>query len=475
LLSGRYEILRPIGAGGMGVVYLALDKKLDKKWAVKEIRLNKELMTAGAKEIESVRAELWALKSLDYKSLPRIVDVFWERESAYLVMDLVEGENLRDMAERMGGLPQDAAVAVGTQLADTLNYLHSRTEPVIYRDLKPSNVVVKSDGSIMLVDLGASRLLSEVASASSEGTRRYASPEQLSGTVDERSDIFSLGRLLQVVTGDRKCSRGFRRVIRKCTRENPKERYQSALEVGKALARLEGQRRQRGTVIGIATVVLVCICLGDCGLSRDEAAPAVEIEEEGKLGLNDYAGMARERQEAARQLLVEENYSQVSLGRAILLLEESEKLLEKTERSETMECRIENLSMLSTIYKLLGQKDSTSRHEYYGRAEKYIEELFEIESVKGTSLYRLKLSDLVGMKQEQGDTDEAIKMLEEWERENPGTGKELYYAHMTMLLEEEGNEAAVSRLFSQMQSMKEVTQDFRFADFAGRVHKYLGR
>ncbi len=79
------------------------------------------------------------------------------------------------------------------------------------------------------------------------------------------------------------------------------------------------------------------------------------------------------------------------------------------------------------------------------------------------------------MKQEQGDTDEAIKMLEEWERENPGTGKELYYAHMTMLLEEEGNEAAVNRLFSQMQSMKEVTQDFRFADFAGRVHKYLGR
>lgn len=489
MLSERYELIRPIGAGGMGVVYLAMDRKLNKKWAVKEIRLTGAAIASDMSVRESVKAELYALKSLEHRNLPRIVDVCWRSGSAFLVMDYVEGENLKELSLRLGGIAEKQLLSIGIELADTLSYLHTRSEPVIYRDMKPANIIVRSDGSVMLVDLGASRRLSEIAQGTQEGTRRYAAPEQLMGTADVRSDIFSLGKTLRDLLRGRKCSRRLKSILDRCMKENPDARFQSAAEVKYALERAAAGAGARGIAVGAAAAALICaasiICLSTAAQGNEKMETITsESKEYMSAAHNEYdcAMAVHERQEAARHLLVEENYSQVSLGRAILLLEEAGKIIDENEdcvieakRSEIMECRIENLSMLSTIYKLLGRKDTADRRHYYEQAEKYIEELFEIESVKGTSLYRLKLSDLVGMKQEQGETDEAVRMLEDWESANPDKGKELYYAHISILLSDAGNEDAVRRLFDRMREIDEVREDFRFRDVTGRVMRYLGQ
>jgi len=200
ILAGRYVIEGLLGQGGMGAVYLALDKHIpEKKWAVKELWDYGDPATRQLIQNQFKR-EASILATLDHPNLPRITDYFVDNNKEYLVMDYVEGSTLEDtMAERSGALDVARGLSILSQLIDVLEYLHSREPPVIFRDLKPANIMLTPDGNIKLIDFGIARIFSAGKQKDTVimGTPGYASPEQY-GTKqsDVRSDIYALGATL---------------------------------------------------------------------------------------------------------------------------------------------------------------------------------------------------------------------------------------------------------------------------------------
>ena len=179
VIDGKYEILKEIGRGGMSIVYLAMDKRLNKQWAVKEIRKkgsgkNEEIV------VNSLLAEANMMKKLDHPSLPRIVDIIDNGVTIYVVMDYIEGESLDKILNEYGAQPEEMVVNWAKQLCDALSYLHSQKPPIIYRDMKPANVMLKPEGNIKIIDFGIAREYKEqnLADTTVLGTKGYAPPEQ---------------------------------------------------------------------------------------------------------------------------------------------------------------------------------------------------------------------------------------------------------------------------------------------------------
>ena len=156
IVDGKYKILNKIGQGGMSVVYLAMNERANKQWAIKEVRKD------GTKDYEVVKqgliAETDILKRLNHPHLPSIIDVIDCDDTFLIVMDYIEGRTLDHWLKKEGAQPQERVVEWAKQICDVLGYLHSRKPPIIYRDLKPSNVMLKPDGKIMIIDFGDHRL-----------------------------------------------------------------------------------------------------------------------------------------------------------------------------------------------------------------------------------------------------------------------------------------------------------------------------
>ena len=203
VIDGKYEILTEIGHGGMSVVYLAMDTHLNKQWAVKEIKKkgsgkNDEIV------VNSLLAEANMMKRLDHPSLPRIVDIIDNGITIYVVMDYIEGESLDKILAEYGAQPEELVIGWAKQLCDALSYLHSQKPPIIYRDMKPANVMLKPEGNIKIIDFGIAREYKEQSLADTTvlGTKGYAPPEQYSGQTDARSDIYALGMTMHhLLTG----------------------------------------------------------------------------------------------------------------------------------------------------------------------------------------------------------------------------------------------------------------------------------
>ena len=254
LVDGKYKILNKIGQGGMSVVYLAMNEKANKQWAIKEVRKD------GRQNYEVVRqgliAETDILKRLNHPNLPSIVDVIDDGESFLIVMDYIEGKPLSNALKELGAQPQEFVVEWAKQLCDVLGYLHSRIPPIIYRDMKPSNVMLKPDGNVTLIDFGTAREFKSdrVEDTTCLGTQGYAAPEQFGGRgqTDARTDIYCLGATMyHLVTGHNPAkppyemypirqwnpnlSSGLEQIILKCTRKNPEDRYQNCAELMYAL------------------------------------------------------------------------------------------------------------------------------------------------------------------------------------------------------------------------------------------------
>lgn len=250
IIGGKYKILQQCGQGGMSVVYQVSDTHLNKNWALKEVRKD------GTIDYNLVRqgliVETNMLKKLSHPNLPRIVDVIDESDVIYVVMDFIEGQPLDKVLSEYGAQPQDMVIDWAKQLCDVLSYLHSRTPPIIYRDMKPGNVMLKPEGNITLFDFGIAREYKEknLADTTCLGTQGYAAPEQFGGQgqTDPRTDIYCLGATLyHLVTGQNPAeppyemypirqwnpnlSSGLERIILKCTQRDPKERYQSCAEL----------------------------------------------------------------------------------------------------------------------------------------------------------------------------------------------------------------------------------------------------
>ena len=205
LLAGRYRIERFLAGGGMGLVYVAQDQRLaDRRRAIKEIFDRFTNPEERARAIEYFHREADTLSQLKHPAIPAIFDRFGEGNCHYLVMDFIEGTNLEEeLAAQGGSLPESRVMEIARQLCDVLSYLHSFHPPIIYRDMKPGNVILTPEGRAVLIDFGIARIFTPQGKATLIGTPGFAPPEQYTGKVDERSDLYGLAATLHYLLTSR--------------------------------------------------------------------------------------------------------------------------------------------------------------------------------------------------------------------------------------------------------------------------------
>lgn len=201
ILNQRYKIVEILGKGGMGAVYKALDIRLkNTPVAIKEISLETIKSENIEKVIENFENEAKMLLQLRHNSIPRVMDFFClDNNKCYIVMDLIEGETLDQVVRRRGKIPESEVREWLSQLTDVLSYLHNRDSKIIFRDLKPSNVMLTKDNEIKLIDFGIARTFKYDKDSDTEYyvSQGFSAPEQYGiGQSDERSDIYSLGAML---------------------------------------------------------------------------------------------------------------------------------------------------------------------------------------------------------------------------------------------------------------------------------------
>jgi len=263
LVEGKYKILSEIGRGGMSVVYLAIVESANMTWAVKEVRKD------GSNDYNIVRqgliAEIDTLKSVKHSKLPRIVDVIEHEDSFIIVMDYIEGRSMDKILEEKGAQSETNVVKWAMQLCEVLGYLHSRPTPIIYRDMKPSNIMLQPNGDVTIIDFGTAKKYEvAVGETTGLGTAGYAAPEQYGGLgrTDVRTDIFALGmtmyalltgidpqKRLVVDTSIRKVnpafSAGLDEIVLKCTQREAELRYKSCAELLYVLIDNDAKNRKK--------------------------------------------------------------------------------------------------------------------------------------------------------------------------------------------------------------------------------------
>ncbi len=302
---GKYRIIKSLGQGGEGRVYLAEDESLGRQVAVKRLWEKEKQRGEQSKESggrdgepverdgesgeqdggERIKAEAAFLRDLRHPMLPVVYELLCE-DGWFLVMEFIEGISLHNYIEKQGSVGEAQARLWAAALLDVLDYLHSRETPVIYRDLKPDNIMVCRGGNLKLVDFGAAGLRSfgEEDGARMPFSAGFAAPEQrgedgLGVRADERSDLYALGKTLYyMVTGtvsgaspdtsfpasyyNPLLSEEIEEIIERCTREAPEARYQVAGEVMRDLLRGGGRRKgRRGR--GFVRHIEKQICLTD--------------------------------------------------------------------------------------------------------------------------------------------------------------------------------------------------------------------
>lgn len=303
VLKGRYEIVSLIGEGGMSRVYLATDRELtNKQWAVKEV--DRSATDPAGRPIEqSLANEARLLSGLDHPNIVRIVDTLKTDSFIYVVMDHVEGQTLEDLVGREGRQREDDVRGWMLQLCDALGYLHRQEPAIIYRDVKPSNIMLHPDGYIKLIDLGVAREYRSGARRDTIafGTTGYAAPEQYGkAQTDARADIYGVGATMwhllageappqelplpDVRSKNPQVNEGFAEVIiPSCCQPDPSRRYQTTAELAADLRSYELLTREyregvlrrvrifaANAAIGAVCLLVGLACLGvrELGLTR---------------------------------------------------------------------------------------------------------------------------------------------------------------------------------------------------------------
>lgn len=238
----RYEERAEIGRGGSGVVYLAWDRTRRCEVAIKEYE---QEMVA--------RQESYILRRLSYAQFPRVIDEGRRGDIPFLVISYIEGESLGEILSKRS-LRMDEVYSFGSQICEMFLYLHSRVPAVIYRDLKPDNLILQRDGRLALIDFGAAREYKEGQRRDTMllGTRGFAAPEQFGnmGQTDEKTDIYTIGRLFYVFLGGEDGLEDCKeqelvQMIRKCMSVDRKDRYDSVKDVWNILQRARVRKRQK--------------------------------------------------------------------------------------------------------------------------------------------------------------------------------------------------------------------------------------
>jgi len=256
LLQNRYRILRELGGGGMGTVYLAEDARLPgRQCAIKQLSPAQVPAEDRNWAIQYFQQEAQLLARLYHPGLTRVTDYFPEKGCWYLVMDFIAGETLEQHLARLGKLPLEESLSIIIQICDVLEFLHRQTPAIIFRDLKPSNIMLTPDGQVKLIDFGIARFFNpgKTRDTVNLGTPGYAAPEQFGGMgqSDPRTDVYSLGVLLHQLLTEldptemplgmplAPLSRAFPKhietAIRQATQLDPAQRFSSAFTFRQAL------------------------------------------------------------------------------------------------------------------------------------------------------------------------------------------------------------------------------------------------
>lgn len=253
LLMNRYEIVKMIGQGGMSTVYQAKDRTSQKILAIKDIRRSGKDKNQTVEQ--SLMAEGRMLMKLSHHRLPKIYEIIEDHDTFMLVMDYIQGESLDKVLAKKGPQNVQKTLEWGMQICEVFTYLHNQPTPIIYRDMKPANIMLQPDGQLMMIDFGTARTQKVGVAMQADticiGTEGFAAPEQYGGLgqSDARTDIFCLGSTLyNIVTGHNPsmppmgihplgqfhpslAGSPLEEIITKCTRPDPNERYQTAAEL----------------------------------------------------------------------------------------------------------------------------------------------------------------------------------------------------------------------------------------------------
>jgi tRNA A-37 threonylcarbamoyl transferase component Bud32 len=307
VLYGRYEIVKRIGGGGMGAVYYAKDKNLgDQPRAVKEMIQSHLDESQQEKAVADFRRESMLLASLEHPSIPTIYDYFYDDTASrfYLVMKYISGGDcLARLRNAPGNRMDELTVADwGTQAADVLEYLHNQRPPIIYRDLKPANLMIDgNNGRVMLIDFGIARWVApQEKGVTAVGTMGYAPPELFGGKAEARTDIYGLGAtMFHLMTGsdpqdnpllifdfsknptprqiNPAISNEMEWILMRAVEYEPERRFRSAAEMRDALARHVEQLRAGAVTYGVvrgaqagqsmSTLAVERVFCGFCGKS----------------------------------------------------------------------------------------------------------------------------------------------------------------------------------------------------------------
>ncbi len=247
IIDGKYKIVSALGQGCYCQVFLAINEKTNKSWAIKVIPKNSKQYNTF---IQNLSTEISLLNNLNHPGIPAIIDIIDTKTYLLIVMDYIEGASLSRVISENGAQSEEVVLQWAIQLSETLGYLHSQKPAIIHNDLQPSNIMLKSDGKIMLIDFGVSQKIeSNMQDTVCIGTAYYTAPEKYgSGKIDQRTDIYSVGvTLYSIITGNdpskppymiypiRKVnpalSKGFEYIIAKCMEPNPEDRYQNTDEL----------------------------------------------------------------------------------------------------------------------------------------------------------------------------------------------------------------------------------------------------
>jgi len=206
LLQGRYQVIKVLGLGGMGAVYQARDLRFadaQRLCALKEMMTVTHEPQVRHVAVQSFEREANILAALNHAAIPKIFDYFTEGTRAYLVLELVDGMDLEAVLRNTrAALPVELVVAWGAQICDVLAYLHSQKPPIIFRDMKPSNIMIRPNNQIVLIDFGIARVFQSDRKGTMIGTEGYSPPEQYRGIAAPTGDIYALGATLHhLVTG----------------------------------------------------------------------------------------------------------------------------------------------------------------------------------------------------------------------------------------------------------------------------------
>jgi len=253
VLLGRYEIRKLIGQGGMSSVYRVREVNTRQLLAIKDVKRSARDNNQVVEQ--SLAAEGRMLMQLSHPRLPKIHEIIEKDDSIMLVMDFIQGESMDHLLRREGAQSLQRTLEWGMQLCEVFHYLHSQPTPIIYRDMKPANVMIQPDGQLKMIDFGTARTQKVGVAMQADtvciGTEGFAAPEQFGGIGQStaRTDIYCLGATLyNIITGHSPCDKPagilpletwdpalrntpISEIIAKCTRKDPDARYQTAMEL----------------------------------------------------------------------------------------------------------------------------------------------------------------------------------------------------------------------------------------------------